>query len=878
MVWIRRVFQRSRAEKSLDKELQFHLDHQIADYLAAGMEPDAARRRANLEFGGVERVKDEVRDTRWETRLENVFRDFRYAARSLRKDRRFAVAAMLALALGIGATTAIFSVVNAALVRPLPYRDPSRLVWADEFLPHFNDWVVPNPEYTNWSNNNHTFEAIAAYDGGGQANLTGAGEPERIETTGVTANFLTVLGILPVRGRLFLPDEDRPNGSLVVLLSDSLWRRKFDADSGIVGKSIALDGRAYSVVGVLPASFHFPDRSRDPQCLFPFQLPPAVNWGTPSMHLTRVIGRLAPGVSLAQAHADLTSLALQSNSAIPAPFVHMRDGLRVQVIPLQQKIVGDVRTALLVLLIAVLLVLLIACVNVANLQLVRTAGRHKELAVRAALGASRARLIQQLLIEGTALAAMGGMAGLFLAAMGVRLLRVSLPATFTQIGLISIDRPVLLFAFAITCITAILFGLAPAFRASKPDVNESLKDGGSFVSGPYAQHGLRSALVAAEFTLAFLLLIGSGLLIRSFVRLSGVAPGFEPANVLTVSTELPASKYSGNPQRQAFFSQALDRVRTLPGVRSAAVTTRLPFSRFWGSASFLVEGQPEPPPGTAPMVLNQEVSSEYFQTMRIPILAGRSFTESDLAPDSHAIIVSAAFAQRSLPAGAPLSKRVRLGAPTAPWSVVVGVVGDVRYKSLDVAPDPQVYLPYDGENANLASVVIRTGQDPRGLASLVRAQFAAVDPSQPVFDITTMRQRLDDSIETPRFNMTLLAVFGGIALVLATIGIYGVISYFVSQRTHEIGIRVALGAAPSDILRLVLGQGAVMILIGLLLGVAGSLVLTRYLTHLLYGVRAVDPLTIISVALLLICVALAACYIPARRALRLDPMTALRYE
>ncbi len=317
MNWIRRAFRKSQAEKSLDKELQFHLDHQIADYVAAGMQPNEARRRARLEFGTLDRVKEEVRDTSWEARLENVFRDFRYAARSLRKDRRFAIVAVLALALGIGATTAIFTVVNAALVRPLPYRDPSRLVWADEFMPHFNDWMVPNPEYTNWSTNNHTFEAVAAYDGGAQANLAAAGEPERIETTSVTANFLPVLGVTPALGRAFLPDEDRPNGPPAVLLTDSLWRRKFNADPAIVGKSIALDGRSYAVVGVLPPSFRFPDKSRDPQCLFPFQLPPAVNWGSPSMHLTRVIGRLAAGVSLDQADADLSALALQSNSAIP---------------------------------------------------------------------------------------------------------------------------------------------------------------------------------------------------------------------------------------------------------------------------------------------------------------------------------------------------------------------------------------------------------------------------------------------------------------------------------------------------------------------------------------------------------------------------------
>ncbi len=522
MNWIRRMLHKSRTEKSLDKELQFHLDRQIADYEAAGIAPEEARRRARLEFGGLDQVKEEVRDTRWETHLENLLRDFRHAFRSLRKDRRFAIVAVLALALGIGATTAIFSVINAALVRPLPYHDPSRLVWADEFMPHFNDWMVPNPEYTNWSTNNHTFDAIAAYDGGGQANLTAAGEPERIETTRVTANFLPVFGVAPALGRAFLPDEDRPNGPLVVVLTDSLWRRKFNSDSRIVGKSITLDGRLYSVLGVLPASFRFPDKTRDPQCLLPFQLPAKVDWGTPMMQLTRVIGRLAPGVSLDQAHADLTTLALQSNAVIPTPFVHMRDGLQVQVMPLHQKIVGDVRTALLVLLIAVVLVLLIACVNVANLQLVRTAGRHKELAVRAAIGASRARLIQQLLIEGTALAAMGGVAGLLLAAVAVRLLRISLPAAVAQIGPVSVDRPVLLFALAVTCLTAILFGLAPAVRASRPDVNDALKEGSSSLTGSHAHHGLRNALVSAEFTLAFLLLIGSGLLIRSFVRLSNV--------------------------------------------------------------------------------------------------------------------------------------------------------------------------------------------------------------------------------------------------------------------------------------------------------------------------------------------------------------------
>jgi putative ABC transport system permease protein len=878
MHWVRRLFQKSRAQKQLDQELRFHLDRQIADYLAAGISPDEARRRARLEFGGVERVKEEVRDTHWETHLDNFFRDFRYALRNLRRNRRFALIAIFALGLGIGASTAIFSVVNAALLRPLPYGDPSRLVWADEFMPHINDWSVPNPEFTNWSTHNHTFEALAAYDGGGQSNLTGAGEPERIETAGITANFLAVLGTQPARGRAFLPEEDQPGGPLAVLLTDSLWRRKFSADPDIIGRFIDLDDQSYAVVGVLPANFRFPDKSEVPQCLHAFQLPPKVDWASQRLSLTRVIGRLAPGVSLSQAGADLTALAAQSNSAIPAAFVRMREGLQVQLMPLHEKIVGAVRPALIVLLIAVLFVLLIACVNVASLQLVRTAGRHKELAVRAVIGAGRARLIQLLITEGASLAAMGGAAGVLLAAFGVRLLRISLPAAIAQIGVISIDRPVLLFALTITCLTAILFGLAPAFRASKPEVNDALKEGGSRTTGLYIHRGYRGALVVVEFTLAFLLLIGSGLLIRSFIRLSNVALGFDPTNVLTVSTELPDSKYSTDQQRQAFFSKILDRMLTLPAVRSVSLTTQLPFSHPWGSSSFLIEGQPEPPRGTAHSVFNSEVSSDYFQTTHIPLLTGRSFALSDVAPNSHVIIVSAAFAQRFLPVGTPLSKRVRLGAPDSPWSTVVGVVGDVRYAGLDHASDPHVYLPYSGENGAFASVVIRSHQDPRGLASAIRAQFAAVDSSQPVFDISTMQQRIDDSIETPRFNMTLLTIFASLALILATVGIYGVISYFVSQRTHEIGIRMALGAAPSDVLRLVLGQGLVMILMGLALGLVGFLLLTRYLANLLYSIRPADPLTIIFVAALLVFVALAACYVPARRAASVDPLVALRYE
>jgi putative ABC transport system permease protein len=881
MFSLRRLFRRARTEAILDKELQFHLDRQIADYIAEGMDPVEAARRARLEFGGADSVKEEIRDTRWETRIENIVRDFHYAFRTLRRDYRFAVVVILALALGIGATTAIFSVVHADLLRPLPYRDPSRLMWADEFLPSLNDSAVIDPEYVNWRNNSKTFTSMAAFDWDNPMNLSGAGAPERIEIASATANFLETLGVHPALGRAFLPEEVRPDGPNVALLTDALWKRKFSAAPNIVGKSIDLDGKAYIVVGVLPATFRFPDKGERPDALIPLGLAATPDWASRRLGMSRVVGRLAPGATPGQALADLALLAANTQSAMPPGIAQMRKNLQVHVLPLQQQIVGDVRPALLVLLCAVGLVLLIACVNVANLQMVRTAARHKELAVRAAIGASRGRLIQQFMVEGFTLAAFGGAAGLLLAFLGVRLLRVSMPATIARLGPIALDLPVLFFALAVTCLTAVVFGLAPAVGASRPDVNDSLKDGGTRTVGLYAHRALRSALVVAEFALAFLLLIGSGLLIRSFARLSSVPPGFDPANVATISTQLPSSRYSTDEQRRAYFSQILDRIKGVPGVRSAALTTRLPFTPIWGTFTFVIEGQPEPAPGTAPSALDQEISADYFQAMRIPILEGRTFNSSDLAPGAAAIVVSQSFARRFLPQGAPFSKRVRV--PTQhgghwDWANVVGVVGDVRYLGLAAEPEPQIYRPFSGGGFGSGSVVIRSDEDPRTLIPAVRAQFAELDPSQPIFDITTMQRRLDDSIASPRFNMTLLAIFASLALVLAMIGIYGVLSYFVSQRTHEIGIRVALGALPSHILRIVLDQGALMVLGGLAIGFVGSLFLTRYLATLLFGVRPIDPLTMMAVSALLVAVALAACYVPARRALRLDPLAALRHE
>ncbi len=879
--WLRvkALVKRRKLDRDLDEELRFHLAMREEKSKAAGLAAEEAHAAARRRFGNTTLMKEVMREMWTFVWLEAFWQDVRYGLRMLRKNPGFTAVAVLTLALGIGANTAIFSVVNATLLRPLPYNDPSRLVWADEFWPRFNDSSVPDPEYTNWSTQNRTFESMAAYGGDGQANLTGAGEPERIETISVTASFFKVLGIHPAIGRTFLPSEDAPSGPLAVILTYGLWERKFGSDPDVVGRSISLDGRSHTAIGILPRNFQFPDKLLDPQCVLAFQLPPKSDWApTRPWAITRVIGRLNRNVTYDEARADLANLASQATAALPVQFMHARDGLQVHVISLHEKLVGDVRTALLILLAAVGFVLLIACANIANLQLVRTVGRRKELAVRAAIGASRRRLLQQMLTEGALLAVFGGAASLVLAATGARILRTAAPRSILQIGPITFDRWVFFFALGVTALTAILFAVLPAFSASRPDVNSSLKDGGPQTTRAAGHRRVRSALVVAELALAFPLLVGAALLIGSFFRLSSVRPGFDPSGVLTVSTLLPESRYATQQQRLAFFVQVLDRVRALPGVSTAGLATSVPLTHYWSESSLAIEGQPEPPRGTGPLVASDEVSADYFQAMGIPLLAGRFFNESDLTSNAPVVIVSRGLVNRYFSNGDSLGKRIRVGGPNTPWVSIVGVVGDVRHQGLDHDADPEMYFPYAGRNTESTFIVLRASVDPRPLVPAVRAEVTAVDPAQPIFNAATMQQRLSDSLDGPRFNMALLGIFAAFALLLVAIGIYGVISYFVTQRTHEIGIRVALGATPADIMRLVIGQGLVLTFVGVVFGFAGSLALARYLASLLYGVRPQDPATLALVAMFFVVVALAACYIPARRAMRVDPMVALRYE
>jgi len=876
---LRSLFRRQAAETELDDELRFHIEHHIEKYMKSGLTREEAMRRARVGFGGFDQVKEECRDARGVRFLEILFQDVRFALRMLTKSPGFTAIAVLTLALGIGANTAIFSVVNGVLLRKLPYTDPERLVWADEYWPRINDEVVPDPDYTNWKLNNQDFEALAAFDSGSQINLTGAGEPERIESVLVTANFLQVLGVHLSLGRDFRTEEAQPGAKFVAILSDGLWRRKFGAEPQVLGKSIALDGQSYTVIGVMPGDFRFPDRRPKPEILLAFQLPPKGDWTAQSVSLTRVIGRLKSDVSIAKANTELTTLSKRNEANIPATLIHMRDGMQVRTTGLHEKLVGDVRPTLLILLGAVAFVLLIGCVNIANLQLARTSSRQKELAVRAAIGAGRARLLWQLLTEGAVLATLGAFGGLLIAAGGVQVLRSYAPTSFLQTGNIELDRWVLLFTLGISCLTALLFGVVPALRASNPDVNADLNEGRVLPWRGYGQGKLRAALVACELTLAVVLLVASGLLIRSFVLLSDVDLGFDVTNLLTVSTSLPESKYGQPAQRTAFFERVLHGIVRLPGVRSAALTSSLPLTNYAQGSALSVEGRFDPPNGVRPLVPIEHVSREYFTTLRVPLRDGRFFDEGDFTAQAHVVLANRAFVQRYFPDDNPLGKRIRLGDPNSQWNTIVGVVGDVRHASLNHEAEPEIYVPYAGSYTTLtAMLAVRTDSDPRNLSTVIREEVLAVDPEQPVFAVSTMERRIANSMSGTRFNATLLGFFGFVALVLASVGVYGVVAYFVAQRTHEIGIRVALGASSRDVMGMVMRQGTAMTITGLVFGLGGATFTTRYLATLLYGIGPTDPLTLGAAAVMLGAVALAACYIPARRAMRVDPMVALRHE
>ncbi len=804
--------------------------------------------------------------------MQTLWQDLRYGLRMLIKHPGFAAVAVSALALGIGANTAIFSVVNAVLLRPLPYRNPERLVmvWEDHRGrggPE-REWLSP-ADWQDWREQNQVFERIAAMLDWGPT-LTGQAEPESLVGAAVSHDMFAALGSEPTLGRSFRPEEDRAGAERVVVLSHGLWQRRFGSDPRIIGQALMLSGDSYTVVGVMPAGFKFPVIANAELWR---TLRPALNPGCQrGCVVLRAIARLKPEATLERARTEMTAIARRIEEQYP----QSNKGVGATLIPLHEQLVGNLRDAMLVLLGAVAFVLLIACANVANLMLARSAAREKEMAIRAALGAGRTRIVRQLLTESVLLALVGGALGLLLAYWMVDLLVSFSPPSALRVDEIAIDGRVLGFTLGLALLTGLVFGLAPAVQVSRTDLNHSLKEGGRDAPSGARGGRLRGALVAAELALALMLLVGAGLLIKSFVMLQRVDPGFNPDQVLTLNVALPSINYPDRPQITAFYTQLLDRIKALPGVQSVGTTSSLPLGGNDSDTDFVIEGRPPSPPGQQPVAWYGLVSPDYFRALGMRLVRGRVFTERDDEKASRVVIISEAMARRYFPAEDALGKRLGTG-PNA-WREIVGVMADVKQFGLEIDARPTMYLPDRQSPARAMTVVVRTTAEPLQLAAAVRAAVWEGDKNLAMAKVMPMAQLVSTSIAQPRFILLLLGIFAGVALALAAVGIYGVMSYTVTQRTREIGVRMALGARPRDVLRLVVGQGLLLTALGVGIGLAGAVGLTRLMRTLLFGVQPTDPATFALIALLLAGVALLACYLPARRAAKVDPMVALRYE
>jgi len=854
------------------EELRQHLDDQYRELRAAGASHDDALRAMADDVNA-------VRSRRSRLRPELIAADVRYAFRTLRRNPGFAIVVLLTLALGIGANAAIFSVVNGVLLRPLPFRDADRLmvIWGDLKRPGLNDIPASAGEYVDYRDRSHAFEQVSAYDTVG-FNLTGGGEPERVEGAVVTTTFFSLLGASAQAGRTFVAGEDQPGRDDVVVLSHSLWTRRFSANPAIVGQTIPVDGRPTQVVGVMPAAFQFPDRSIE--IWKPFLLDAeALSDNNRGSHGYTALARLKAGISRQQAQADLNAVTAAFKADHPGNY---RNGFGATLRPLQEEIVGDTGRPLMVLLGAVAVVLLIACANVANLLLARAASRRKEIALRTALGASRGRLVRQLMTESVLVSAVGGLIGLGLAAWGVDLLIASAPDSIPRIQEVGVDARVVGFTALVSLATGLLFGLVPALRASRAPLNDALKEGGR--AGGGGVHGFAGrALVVSEVALSLVLLIAAGLLIHSFTRLQDVAPGFDSSRLLTFRLSLPESRYTTFQKGQSFFDEFFTGLRRRPGVRGVAATNALPFSGFGGSRSFHIEGREEKRPEDQTEEQLRIVTDGYFAAMGIPIVTGREFTERDALNQPRVAVVNDAMAKKHWPHESPIGKRVSFSTNEPHWYEIVGVAGNIKHRALEAVDRPELYVPYRQPlfaewTVRPMYVIARTSADPASIVAIARHEIARVDPDQPISDVRTMDERIGRSLSSRRFSMVLLALFAGLALTLAAVGIYGIVAYSVTERTHEIGVRVALGAQRRDVMAMVVGQGMTMTIVGTAIGVAASAALARLMSSLLFGVSAVDPVTFVAIPLLLIAVALAACYVPARRAMRVDPLETLRSE
>ncbi len=813
--------------------------------------------------------------------MGTLMQDMRYGIRMLAKNPGFAFIAVLTLALGIGANTAIFSVVNAELLRPLPFRDSGRLlsVATANSRMHSSNGSTSYPDFMDWRSQNQVFEKMAAYTGA-TFTLTGQVNPAHLEGASVSSDTFDLLGVSPELGRTFQPGEDEPNHHVVVI-SDRLWKQQFGGDPRIVGRTITLDNSGYTVVGVMPASFRYP-----------LQREPAAIWSTlsplnettdnsPPMvqhrgaHFLTCIARLRPGVTLAQAQAAMDVIASSLSKQYPDTNKYMSVHLSSE----QERLTGSIRPALLVMMIAVGLVLLIACVNVANLLLARATTRGREIAIRTAMGAGRIRVVRQLLTESLLLAIVAGIFGAAFSIWGSEVLVRLSPENLPRVDEIHIDGWALAFTAGLSLLTGILFGLAPALQSTHSNIVEALKEGSLSTTAGRSRHGLRSSLVIVEMALALILLVSAGLLIRSLIRLQDVNPGFDPHNVMTASLDLPDAKYS-DPKKAEFFRELIPQLEAIPGVQSAAAVFPLPMSGDEIRTSFQIEGRPVAKSDESHTSI-RVVTPNYFGTMRIPLLRGREFTERDDASATKVLIVNQAFAQQFFPGENPIGKHILAGIANAgepPMREIIGVVGNVKFEDLTTEFSPESYIPYGQLQFGSLTIVVRSSKDPEGLAKPIASVVQSLDKDLPTYSPKTVERYLDGTIAVPRFNTFLLAIFAALAMVLTAVGLYGVISYTVAQRTHEIGIRMALGAQPGDMMRLVVSQGMRLALFGVAVGLVAALGLTRFLSSLLFGVSSTDPLSFAAVVAMLFAVVLLACYIPARRAMRVDPMVALRYE
>ena len=873
MGW-KRFFRRDAWDEERARELEAYLQIEIDENIARGMAAEEARYAARRKLGNPTLIREEIYKMNTVGVLETIWQDAKYAARGLRKSPGFAFFAIAVLALGIAANTAIFSIAYAILLRALPYRDATRLVtvWEDASSYGFPADTPAPGNFSDWKSRNHVFEDVAAL-AGRAFNLTGDGNPELVDGCQVSSNLFSVLGVSPALGRDLHADDNVPGSAHVAILSHGFWLRRFGADTGIIGQQIQLNGETYTVAGVMPEGFLYPDRNAQIWVAWQFTQEELANHGS---HFLQVIARLKPGVSLQAANTELAMIAKHIEREHP----DSNAKVGAYAVPLRDHLAGDIRPAILVLFGAVCFVLLIACANIANLLLARASGKRRELAMRLTLGASRLRLIGQMLTESLLLALIAGSLGLALSIWATQFLTSLVPAGIAPLAGSSLDSRVFLFTAAVSILTGVLFGVIPALRVSGLDLATALKSGGGRSSLGAGGQRLRNVLVVSEVALAIVLLAGAALMIRSFDNLLHLDPGFQADHVLILRTPLRMQKYSTQSARSAFYDQVLDKVEHLPGVLAAGYTTWVPLTNEGGATGITIEGHPEPAPGQKPVPNVRIISKNYMAALRMRLVQGRLFDDRDGRGSPLVAMINQTMARNLWPGENPEGKRFKRAVrEDTPWITIVGIVGDVHQAGLAVPARAEMYLPYQQQEFfSPDDLAVRTSGNPLLLSESVRQQIWSVDKQQPVADVMPLEQLVGENLAPRRMQASLLGGFAGLALLLASIGIYAVLSFVVTQRTQEIGVRVALGAHPRDVLRMVFSHGLTLFGIGAAIGLMAALALSRTLSHLLYGISASDPLSFFTVIFILGLVTLLACYVPARRAMRVDPLVALRYE